>query len=466
MPKLTKRYVEAIKPGASDIVEWDTETRGFGVRVKPSGVRSYMVQYRNQQGQSRRLTLGQHGPITCEGARKLAVQTLGAVAKGEDPVEDRKNARTRGMTVAELCDLYLAEGCGGKKASTLDTDRGRIQRHIKPLLGKKLVKDLVRADLERFQRDVTTGKTATDEKTGFRGRAIVTGGKGTATRTMGLLGGILRFAVDRGILDEHPGAGIKRAKDGKSERFLSPSELARLGDTLATAEAEGTNRYAIAAIRMLLLTGARKGEVLGLRWEWVDFDWSCLRLPDSKTGAKVVPVGAPVLELLAGLPRVEGNPYVFPGEVPGASFIGLPKAWERIRARATLAMWRSAEGTAAGRLVAELEGKLGRAATFDEVVTEAKTSKVELPVGLMDVRLHDLRHSFASVAAASGDGLLIIGKMLGHSDVKTTARYAHLTDSPVKAAADRTAGRIAAALVPAARGAEIVELPKHPRRRA
>ena len=272
-----------------------------------------------------------------------------------------------------------------------------IARHILPLLGRKQVAEVVRADVERFLRDIAAGKTIADIKTGAHGRAIVSGGKGTATRTLGLLGGIFSFAVDRGLRPDNPVQGVKRYRDQKSERYLSAGELARLGEALAGSS---ENPIAVAGVRLLILTGARKSEIQTAKWEHVDFERSCLRLPDSKTGAKTIPLGAAALALLQDLPRVEGNPYVLPGYRKGGYYIGLPKAWLRVRK------------------AAQLDG----------------------------VRLHDLRHSFASVAASAGDSLLLIGAILGHRDSKTTQRYVHLSNDPVKAVADRTAGNIAAAM--------------------
>ncbi len=189
--------------------------------------------------------------------------------------------------------------------------------------------------------------------------------------------------------------------------------MAQLGDALSAAQQDGENPFAVAAIRLLVLTGARKSEILTLEWGHVDMERSCLRLPDSKTGAKVIPVGAAALEALSEIPRSEGNPYVLPG-LEGRHFVGLQKTWERIRKRA----------------------------------------------GLEDVRLHDLRHSFASVAVAGGDSLYLVGKVLGHQQARTTERYAHLADDPLKAVADKTAGQIASAMKAGNGGAEVVELPK------
>ncbi len=189
--------------------------------------------------------------------------------------------------------------------------------------------------------------------------------------------------------------------------------MAQLGDALSTAQQDGESLFAVAAIRLLVLTGARKSEILTLKWEHVDTERGCLRLPDSKTGAKVIPLGAAALEALSKIPRIEGNPYVLPG-LEGRHFVGLQRTWERIRKRA----------------------------------------------GLEDVRLHDLRHSWASVAVAGGDSLYLVGKVLGHQQASTTERYAHLADDPLKAVADKTAGRIAAAMKNGNGGAEVVELPK------
>ncbi len=412
--KITKRAVDAAKPAKRDWFLWDTDVKGFGLKVTPNGNRVYVLQYRFNRW-LRRYTIGKHGsPWTPDEARTEAERLLGMVAERVDPAE-LKAADKAAMSIAELCDLYLAEGVATKKGTTLAMDRSRIERHVKPLLGRLPVGAVTRTDIARFMQDVAAGKTARDEKTGFRGRSIVKGGKGVATRTVGMLGAIFAFAVDRGLRPNNPVRGVRRFTDGKGERFLSPAELARLGETLAAAEREGESPSAVAAIRLLALTGGRKNEILSLRWEYVDFERACLRLPDSKTGAKVVPLGAPALELLASLPRMEGCPYVLPSNTGEGHFVGLQKVWARLRERA----------------------------------------------GLLGVRLHDLRHSFGAVGAGGGDSLLVIGALLGHRDQKATQRYAHLSDSPIKAAANRIAGEIAAAMNSGDKGgAEVVALPK------
>lgn len=418
--KITKRVVDAAQPGKRDSFIWDTEAKGFGLKVTPAGNKIYILQYR-VGGNLRRYTLGRHGsPWTPDEARTEATKLLGMVADGKDPAEAKIDA-SKDITVAALCDRYMAEAPfiilpkkgRPKKASSLAIDRSNIERHIKPLLGRKRVCSLSRNDVERFQQDVAAGKTAADIKTGPRGRARVTGGKGTAARATALLGGIFTFAVKRSYRADNPVKGVDLFKSEPRTRFLTADEIARLGDALAEAKRDGASETVIAAIRLLILTGCRKSEILGLRWEWVDFEGGCLRLPESKAGAKVVPIGAPALELLATLPRIEGNPHVLPGEKGDGHLVGLPKAWTRIKKRA----------------------------------------------GLDDVRLHDLRHSFATVAVAGGDSLYLVGKVLGHRESRSTEVYAHAQQDPLRAVADRAASKIAAAMKGKTEGGELVKFP-------
>ena len=401
--KLTAKVIEAAKPEAKRFVIWDTEKKGYGVRVETTGLKSFIVRYRLGEGgrkaPRREIVIGRFGNWTADAARKEAGTILNAVDAGNDPAGER-NRKRKELTLAELCDLYLKDGAGDKKASTLKIDKGRIERHIKPLLGKRMVSEVDQADIRKFMRDVAAGKTAVDVKTKFRGRAIVEGGKGTASRTVGFLGGIFSFAVHEKLRADNPVRGVKRYADKKGERFLTGSELASLGEALRAVEAQGGNKTALAIIRLLTFTGARKSEITGLKWPEVDFERACLRLGDSKTGAKVIPLGPPTLTIFAATERREGTDWVFPAESGGGTFQGTEKVWHKVRTGA----------------------------------------------GMPDLRMHDLRHSFASVGLAAGDNLAIIGKLLGHADVKTTARYAHLADDPVKQAAARISGSIAAAM--------------------
>lgn len=399
--RITKRTVDALKGTGKEFVLWDGELTGFGVRVRQSGSKSFVAVYRTggRNTPLRRVTIGSVGKIEADKAREEARTIIRQAELGQDRAAEKAKARAE-MTFDRVCDLYLAEGCDTKKASTLATDKGRIERHIKPLLGRKRIGEISRTDVEKFMRDVAAGKTAVDEKTKRRGRAIVEGGKGTATRTVGLLGGIMSFAVSRQLRTDNPVRGVKRYADKKGQTFLSADELRRVGEALLKAEADGANPSAIAIIRLLAFTGARKSEIAGLRWSEIDLERGYLRLGDSKTGAKVIPIGAPAVEVLVGVSSIEGSPFVFPASRGEGRFQGVERVWRKIRSDAAFP----------------------------------------------NLRLHDLRHSFASVGLARGDALPVIGAILGHADVKTTSRYAHLADDPVRQAADGIAKTVHAAL--------------------
>lgn len=399
--RITKRTVDSLRTTGKEYVHWDAELTGFGVRVRVTGTKSFVAVYRTGGRNSplRRVTIGAVGKIEADKAREEARTIILQAELGQDRAAEKARARAE-MTLDKVCDLYLKEGCETKKASTIATDRGRIERHIKPLLGKKRIGEISRADVEKFMRDVANGKTAVDEMTKPRGRAIVEGGKGTATRTVGLLGGIMSFAVSRQLRPDNPVRGVKRYTDRKGETFLSAADLANIGAALILAEQAGANPSAIAIIRLLAFTGARKSEIVRLMWTEVDIERGYLRLGDSKTGAKIIPIGAPACEVLTTLRVIEGSLYVFPAASGNGHFQGLEKVWRNVR----------------------------------------------IAAGFPSLRLHDLRHSFASVGLARGDALPVIGAILGHADVKTTSRYAHLADDPVKTAANEISRAVHAAL--------------------
>ncbi len=415
MPKLTKRFVDALKPVTSDTLYRDADLKGFALRVKPSGVRTWVVQYRNKAGRTRKLALDKVGVLTPEEARQRARDALAAASKGGDPSADR-HAERADLTVSELVERYLKDGPADKptkKASSWTIDASNLRRHVVPILGRKSVSSVTSADVQRFQRDVTEGKTKADA-TGARkrGRVRVRGGSGTARRATVVLAAMLAWAVGRGMRAENPAKGVSLNKPTRRERFLSAPELAKLGEAMANLEGQGVNASSLAIVRLLILTGARKTEIASLRWEHVDFERKALRLPDSKTGAKVVPLGAPALDVLSHLTRHEGSPWVFPATRGKGYHLGATMVWR----------------------------KLVKAA------------------GLKGVRLHDLRHGFASFAVADGGSLYLVGKVLGHTQAATTQRYAHLQLDPVRAVADRTSRKLAGALKGGGKGGKVVEL--------
>jgi integrase len=405
MTKLTKTIVEGAAPQDKAFTLWCSDLPGFGVYVLPTGNRSYFVDYRNAKGTRRRLTIGRHGALTAETARKLAVKVLGDAVKGEDPAEERLTQR-KSITVKELCARYMSLAEKGlilgkrsrpKKASTLYVDKGRIARHILPLLGTKRVRDLMPADINRFIRDVASGKTAVTEKTQKkRGKSIVEGGKGTATRTAGLLGGILTFAVSEGIIPTNPSIGVKRPADNHRVRRLSADEYRQLGKALKLAEAADDAIQGITAIRLLALTGCRSGEILALKWQEVDKAGNCLRLSDSKEGASIRPMGEAVFRVLDQVNRIKSNPYVLTSLSGTGPFGRLAGAWQRAMARSKL----------------------------------------------VGVTPHTLRHSYASVAGDLGFTEFTIAALLGHSAGSVTSRYVHHLDSVLISAADRVAAAI------------------------
>src|SRR5262245_61766314 len=279
VPKLTKRVVDALRPALNrDVFKWDAgdgALKGFGIRVKPSGVASYFVQYRNKEGRTRRLVLGRVGELTPNEARNLAADKLKEARTGGDPSAERHAARAA-ITVSELCDLYVADTKGRIKPSTLAMDHSRIECHVKPLIGRRTVAGLTRRDIERFQADVAAGKTARPSREKGRG-GKASGGRGVAARTVGMLGTILEFGKQHGMMSDNPARGVRRFPDNKRRRFLSLDELAALGRAMREALNNGENRTGGAAVRALLLTGCRRNEVLALPWDWLDTKARCIR---------------------------------------------------------------------------------------------------------------------------------------------------------------------------------------------
>lgn len=380
MPKLTKRFVDQVTPEAKDVTYWDDELRGFGLRVWPTGRKVYIAMTR-VKGRLRKVTIGPHGPTTPEKARIKAHQIISEAKAGNDPVKEMDLTR-KSPTMKELGERFLKEHVAVRcKPSTQYEYRRSVELFINPKIGTRKASDIERSDIAELHhnmRDVPY----------------------QANRTLGVLSKMFNLAEVWGLRPDHsnPCLHVKKFPERKRERFLSPEEYAALGKTLNEIEIDGSEtKSAVNAIRLLMVTGCRLGEIMTLKWDYVDIDKGELRLPDSKTGAKIVHFGQAVADMLKKIELIEGNPWVITGKKEGARLTDLQHPWRRIRARA----------------------------------------------GLDDLRIHDLRHSYASGALALGEGLPMIGKLLGHTQVQTTARYAHLANDPVKAAAGKVSDFIA-----------------------
>lgn len=396
MPKITKRLVDATYPGEKELLIWDAEMPRFALRVRPSGVKTYIIQYRNAHGRTRKMTIGPHGVLTPDEARTQARFLLAEVERGGDPAEDRDTGR-QALTFKEVAERYMGEHAQAKKKPrSVKEDRRLLDKVILPIFGSRKLADITRADIARFH---DAQKEAPYQ----------------ANRAVALLSKIFNLAEKWGLRPDNtnPTRHIEKYKEHKKERYLSPEELSRLGEALADAEAAKAELpQAIVALRLLILTGARLSEILTLKWDYVDFDRREIALPDSKTGKKTIQLGEPAVELLTSIPRYVGSPYVISGQRAGQHLIGLPHIWMRIRKKA----------------------------------------------GLSDVRIHDLRHSFASSAAQAGMSLPFIGALLGHRELATTNRYVHLMSDPLKVAANTVSTKIAEAMQKKLTKAEVVKL--------
>jgi integrase len=399
------REIRAMKPGE---IIWDTAVVGFAVRRQSGTAIAYILKYRIADGKRQRWhTIGKHGsPWTPDTARAEAQRLLGEVAKGNDPAA-AKQARRAAITLADLCDQYLKDARAGrvlkrsgvaKRASTLDIDAGRIERHIKPLLGSCTVAAVTRRDVERFLHDVAEGKTKARVKTKARGLARVKGGKTAANRSTGLLGAIFTYAVRQGMRPDNPVRGLQRFADRKRDRRLSDEEYRILGQAVARASEEAIWPPAVAVVRFLALTGWRKGEALGLRWSEVDLARRTTTLTDTKTGRSIRPLSQQACDVLQDMAELHpnGTGLVFPATRGDGPMTGFRKFWVRIAQY----------------------GALPR-----------------------EVTPHVLRHSFASLAGDLGYSEPTIAALVGHSGRSTTSRYVHSADAALLAAADAVASQ-------------------------
>ena len=414
--RITKRVVDAFRAEilsgglTADRIVFDSLDLGFVLRVRKSGGMSYAVEYKAGRGRgapTRRVTLGPVGRITPDEARKAARKVLGSVARGEDPAAEQVRQR-RSLPLSEVIEIFLTQHAEAKrKPSSAAWMRDALERIVKPELGLIKPDAVTRRDVARLHSSMSDRPVQ-------------------ANRTLAILSSLYSWAGKNGYVVEgyNPARGMEKFPEKARERFLTGEELSRLGDALREGETIGLpwqvdesklgekhavdpskrrtklDPFAIAAIQLLILTGARLREILHARWEHVDLGRGMIFLPDSKTGKKPIYLSSPALAVIAELPRVQGNPFIIAGAKNGAPRADLKKPWAGVTK------------------VADLEG----------------------------LRIHDLRHSFASVGAGASLGLPIIGKLLGHSQPATTARYAHLDADPMRRAVETIGATIAGAM--------------------
>ena len=412
---LTDAVATNVLPGEKRTFLWDKKLAGFGLRIEPSGVRSWIVKYRAQGGGRsapvRWLTVGPYPTIRAKDARDHAAKALASVRLGSDPAGDLVSKR-REMTMAQLVDLYIKDGLivlkGVRRGEPMRPETAayttaRLRNHVIPLLGKRRVSEITPGDIVKFVKDVAAGKSAKNEKLGHRRRSIVRGGDGAARKVVRDVSVLFTFAMQHRIVTENPVAtAAVRKIDNKRERYLSLSEMERLGAALMELEAEGMKAKAADIIRLWAITGCRRNEICALKWSEVDLARGLLVLEESKTGRSVRPLGSAAAALLTELRQKAGEDaiYVFPAESGDSFFQGMESIWPRVIMRA----------------------------------------------GLPGISPHTLRHSVGSNAASQGEPLLLIGAILGHANPRSTAIYAHVDYDPARKAAGRATGAIAAAL--------------------
>lgn len=409
--KITKRLVDKLRAKDRRYTVYDTELKGFGVRVMPSGVAAYVIEYRPSGGgrnvSKKRMSIGRIGELTPEKARVLARDKLSEVRYGNDPLADRQTKR-REMTVTDLIDQWRDENPPGKRTGkpmaerTLTFTLARLRHHVVPILGKKRVSDVTVDDVNDFIRRVSKGETGRSEKSQKkRGRIRVRGGPGAARKAASDLSIVFGYAIEKGIVASNPVSAARKPKPGKRYEYLSVDEFAALGKALSALEAEGANPSGIAILRLILLTGARPGEIEGLRWSEIDFDGRCLQLAKSKTGYSSRPLSPAALDLLKSVPRKAESPFVFPATRGEGYFTGSKKIWNDARQRA----------------------------------------------GLPHRVLYHARHAVASLALSEGIDITSVAALMGHKGPRTTlAVYAHVINDRASSAAESVGAKIFAAI--------------------
>lgn len=424
--KLDLPFVKSVQPTDKRETYFDTSLPCFALRVFPTGAKSFIIKYRNKYDQQRFHKIGSFPTMTLEKARERARELLQDIELGGDPAKQKQEDKDV-LTVSELCELYLEKGLGEKKASTVMNDKSRIERHIKPLIGNEPIRTLTRGQVEDMMQDIAKGKKIATSIKGDKPRSKITirGGRDAATRTTQLLGAILQFGVRRELLDKNPAYGIKKPKSNTRDIYLTLDDVRTLGRALNSSAVQTTYKAAADAIKLLLMTGCRKSEILSLRWEYIDFQNQVFRFPDTKTGKQNRPFGLGALNLLRELERNKKSDWVFPSTIDSTKHM-----------------------TALLR-------------TF-KTIQETKDDSDNQIFTKQQVGLHTLRHSFSSIAHNELNySKLTRSGLLGHrkgNDV--TERYTHLPDESQIHAANRLSLLISSALNDTTHTGKIINISK------
>ena len=386
--RLTKSLIKKAEPQEKPYYLWDNKLSGFGCRIYPTGKKSYVLTYRNEVGLQKRPVLGRHELITLDKAREKAREWLLKVAAGCDPLEEKKEDRKR-PSVKDFAERYITDYATiKKKPSSIKSDKSNLRNHVLPAIGHKRIDRITRNDIQNLH-------------------SAMRDTPGAANHVLALLSKMMNLAEKWEERPDfsNPCRHIEKYKGKKLGRYIKPEEFRRLGKTLRDIELEAIPMRAVdsaarvrmvQAIRLLILTGCRVGEILSLKWRYIDFTTKIVMLPDSKTGEKTLYLSDAAVEVLQAVTPLEESSYIFPGRHGQGHLVRMGHLWLRIR----------------------------------------REAKIE------DLRLHDLRHGFASVGVGMGESLPMVGQLLGHTQAQTTARYAHLANTPILNAANRIADRI------------------------
>ncbi|SCA55898.1 Phage integrase [Candidatus Terasakiella magnetica] len=421
--KITDKFVKNLKaPATGNVVTYDTDISGFGIRITHTGHRAFVLTYRFN-GPQKRLTIGQYPTWSVSAAREEAKYLKREIAKGFDPLADKIEKR-EAPTVNDLWEKYQEEHLPTKAERAAKDDASMWKNYILPKFRKTKLASITADQIDKFHREISIDKPV------------------RANRIIEVFRKAFNLAIRWEWVSNNPCSGVKKNNEEPRQRYATDSEITAITDVMRVHK----EQTSCDAIRMLLLTGARKTEVLKARWQDIDLEQGVWIKPSAHTKQRKfhrVPLASSTVELLKK--RNENNDthsqWVFEGVIEGNHLTDIKNTWKSIRERSTVILWR--EDPRLNKFMISLDEQYGPKLTCKKCLAEAETLNINMPVGVMDLRMHDLRHTFASILASSGQGLLSIGALLGHTQQQTTQRYSHLFDEPLREAVNIVGSKIA-----------------------